>query len=134
MNSTLSKQQESFCEKAGIVGVLISLACLMQHVIFMIPNWVTISVIFVYCLCIVGFVLLAKKKVVAPKLLLTSGILVLVVEIVMTFSFTFSLIILILLIYLIVIVVISLAGGLSEKLKQKALEEKEEANKWEGIL
>jgi hypothetical protein len=134
MSITLSKQQESFCENAGIVGVLISLSCLIQHFIFVIPNWISNSIIPAYCLCIVGFILLAKKKAIAPKLLLVSSILVLVVEVLITFSFAFSLIILILLIYLIVIVVILLAGDISEKLKQKAIGEKAEADKWEGIL
>lgn len=131
---TLTKQQESFCENAGLFGVMISVACLAQHLFFMIPGWVTFTIIGVYILCISGFALLMKKSVVAFRLLFISAILVFLLEAVMIYTLAFSLILFLLLVYVIVIVVLLFVGDTQKQLHKKALAEKEEAAKWDGIV
>ena len=130
----LTKQQENFCEIAGIFGVLISLSCLIQHLFFMIPHWITISIIGIYILCITGFVLLMKKSVAASPVLLISGILVFLLEILMMLSLTFSLVLGILMVYLIIIVALLYTGGVKTQIKKKSIAVREEKAKWNGII
>ncbi|MEI9958565.1 MAG: hypothetical protein WDM90_20175 [Ferruginibacter sp.] len=72
----LTKSEESFCENAGLGGLLLSLTCLIQHLFFMEPHWITYSIMGIYILPITGFVLLMKKKANAPSLILVSMILI----------------------------------------------------------
>ena len=130
----LTKRQESFCDNAGLFGVMIAVACMIQHMIFMIPHWVTFAIIGVYLLCIVGFALLMKKSPVATPLLLISGILIFLLESYMILSLTFSLVILILLIYITVIVTLLYTDGVAKQLKKKSIAEKEEADQWNGVI
>ena len=130
----LSKQQESFCENAGLFGMMISAACLIQHLMFMIPHWITFTIIVVYVLCIAGFVLLMKKALVAPRILFISVVLVFLLEALMILTLTFSLVLLILLVYLTVIVALLYTGEIPRQLKQKSIAEKEEEAKWNGIV
>lgn len=130
----LNKQQESFCENAGLFGALLSLACLIQHMVFMIPNWITFSIIPVYILCIVSFVLLMKKQPVAALLLIVSAALILLLEVFMMLSLAFSLVLILLLLYLCVIAVVLYVGGTAAQLKKRQLALKEEAAKWNNIL
>ena len=130
----LTKQQENFCEIAGIFGVMISLSCLIQHLFFMIPHWITISIIGIYILCITGFVLLIKKSVAASPVLLISVILVFLLEILMTLSLTFSLVLMILLVYLIIIVALLYTGDVKTQIKKKRIAVREEKAKWDGII
>jgi predicted membrane protein len=130
----LTKQQESFCENMGLAGVMIAVATLIQHMIFMIPGWITIAIIPVYVLTITGFVLLMRKSVIAQRLLLISAILVLLVEAFMILSLAFSLMVFILFLYLIVIVALLYSGEIQKQLKKKRLAEKEEQERWNGIV
>jgi predicted membrane protein len=132
--ASLTKQQEGFCENAGLFGVMISIACLIQHMFFMIPSWVTFTIIGIYILCIAGFALLMKKSAVALRLLFISAILIFLLEAFMIYSLAFSLVLLILLLYLMVIVVLLYMGEIQKQLQKKAAAEKEEAAKWNGIV
>lgn len=132
--SFLTKPQESFCENIGLAGVMITGATLIQHMIFMIPGWITINIIAVYILAITGFVLLMRKSVSALLLLLISAVLVLLTEAFMILSLAFSLMVFILLLYLIVVVALLYTGQIQKQLKKKYLAEKEEAAKWNGIV
>lgn len=134
MEQQLSKQQESFCENAGLFGLLISLACLGQHLVFMIPSWITFSIIAVYVLCISGFILLMKKIAAAPLLLAISGILILLLGIFMTITLTFSLVLWLLLLYLIVICAVLYGGTTATQLKKRSIALREEAAKWDNII
>jgi len=130
----LSKQQENFCEISGIFGVLISLSCLIQHLFFMIPDWITISIIGIYILSITGFVLLMTKSIVASPILLISTILIFLVEVLMILSLTFSLVLIILMVYLIIIVAVLYAGDIQSQLKKKRMAARQEKAQWDGII
>lgn len=134
MEQQLSKQQEGFCENAGLFGVLISVACLVQHMVFMIPGWITYSIIAVYILCITGFILLMKKMPNAPLLLFISAVLILLLGVFMTLMLAFSLVLLLLLLYLIVICAVLYGGTTAVQLKKRSVALKEEAAKWNNIL
>ena len=82
----LTKEQEEFCENGGLAGVLISLACLIQFLFFMVPQWISFGIIGVYVLCITGCILLMKKSVIALRVLMASAILVFALEVLMIFA------------------------------------------------
>lgn len=134
MEQQLSKQQESFCENAGLFGVLISVACLVQHMVFMIPHWITFAIIAVYLLCITGFALLMKKMPAAPLLLVISAVLILLLGVFMMLALAFSLVLMLLLIYLIVISAVLYGGTTAVQLKKRSIALKEEAAKWNNII
>src|SRR4051812_6018322 len=130
----LSEKQESFCETAGVFGVLITLTCLIQHLIFMVPTWITNTAIFMYLLSIVGFALLVKKSTKAFLILLISTILVFIMNDLIFLSQGFSPVVLILFLYSFVITVLIKTSQIQKQLKQKVAFEKEEKAKWKGII
>jgi hypothetical protein len=130
----LTKKQESFCENAGIFGVLISATCLIQHIVFMVPGWLTYSIIFVYLLSITGFTLLARRSAKAYLLILISTILIFLVEVLMIVELTFSLVLLIQLIYSVMMIVFMNIDGIQKQLKRKEMNEKAEKEKWNGLI
>lgn len=134
MEQQLSKQQEGFCENAGLFGVLISVACLVQHMVFMIPHWITFAIIAVYLICITAFILLMKKIAAAPLLLAISGILILLLGVFMTLALAFSLVLMLLLLYLIVICAVLYGGTTAVQLKKRSIAIKEEEAKWNNII
>ena len=130
----LTKSEENFCENAGLIGVLLSLACLVQHLLFMVPHWITFSIIGIYILPIISFILLMKKKVLAPRLIIISLVLVFLVEMLLILSLAFSLVLILLFVYLVSIVAILYSGDIVSQLKRKDRAQKEEAAKWNGIV
>ena len=130
----LSESQESFCENAGIFGILLSATCLVQLFVFMIPHWITYTIMLVYLLSITGFVLLARKSPAAYPIILTSTILLFLLESMMFLLLTFSLVLLILLMYSIVITVLMLTNEIQKRLKEKKIFEKAEKDKWNSLL
>jgi len=130
----LTKKQESFCENTGLFGVMTAAACLIQHLCFMLPTIISFSIIPVYILSIIGFVLLMKKKVTAFPLLFISTILVFLLEAFMIISLAFSLVLLILLLYMVVIVTLLYMEEIAQQLKKKKIAEQEEAAQWDNIL
>jgi hypothetical protein len=113
---------------------LISLACLIQHLFFMVPHWITFTIIGVYVLCITGFILLMKKSVFALRILLISAVLIFLLEALMLVSRTYSLVLLLLLLYLTVIVALLFTGETQQQLRKKSIAQKEEMAKWDGII
>jgi predicted membrane protein len=130
----LTKKQENFCENTGLFGVMTATACLLQHLFFMIPTWITFSIIPVYILSIIGFVLLMKKTAAAFRVLFISTILVFLLEAFMIISLAFSLVLLILLLYMVVIVTLLYMDEIAQQLKRKNFAEQEEAAQWDNIL
>ena len=130
----LTKKQESFCENTGLFGVLIAIACLIQHMYFMIPTWITFGMIPVYIVAITSFALLMKKTATASRLLFISTILVFLLEAYMIMSLAFSLVLLILLLYMVVVVTLLYMDEIELQLKKKNRAEKEEAAQWDNVL
>lgn len=130
----LTKQQENFCETAGLFGVMIAVACLIQMAMVMIAHWIPFTIIGAYILCAAGFILLMKKSTAAFHILFISTIIIFLLEAFMIFSLTFSLVLLILLVYLLIIVALLYSGDIPKQLKKKKLAQKEEDAKWSGIV
>jgi ABC-type glycerol-3-phosphate transport system permease component len=88
----------------------------------------------IYIFSILGFVLLALKKVSAPVLLIVSAVFVLIAELILIRSFVFSLVVLLLFLYSTVIVVSLYVEQLPKKLKEQALAEKIENEMWKDKI
>ncbi len=88
----------------------------------------------IYLFSILGFALLAAKKVCAPVLLIISTVLVLVAELILVMNFVFSLVVLLLFIYSTVIVISMYIEQLPQKLKKQALAERMENETWKDKI
>jgi len=114
--------------------VLISVTCLFQAFVFMIPHWVTYLIMVVYLLSVTAYILLAKKSVAAFPLIIVSVILLLALEVFMLVVLAFSLILLMLLVYSMVTIVLLLIYEIPKKLKQQRNYERAEKEKWDSVL
>ncbi|HMC99978.1 MAG TPA: hypothetical protein VKH37_07490 [Ferruginibacter sp.] len=130
----LSKQDESFLNNMGIAGVLLSLTCLVQHLIFMVDFWVSYLVIGIYIISLIGYIFMLKKAEAVTVLLLISTILIFLVQVYLVLSATFSLILLLLLAYSTITTVLLYSMSFPQKLRVYHLALREEENNWRGIL
>jgi len=132
--SKLTNRQQDFFTYTGTFGALLGITCLIQHMAITRDHWITYAMMLIYIFSILGFVLLALKKVLAPPLLIISTFLVLTAELILITSFVFSLVVLLLFLYNTVIVVSMYIEQLPQKLKKQAMAEKIEAEAWKGKI
>jgi len=131
----LSAKDEAFLSNMGIGGVLLSATCFIQLVLVMADaHWISFTILAIYLFSLTSYILMIKKSVIAPPLLLTSAILVFSVEVFLILALTYSLVLLLLLIYLVVTVVLVYTSGIIKKLKQRDLAEKQERENWKNII
>ncbi|HKZ65363.1 MAG TPA: hypothetical protein VJ111_03355, partial [Chitinophagaceae bacterium] len=79
----LTNKQQDFFTYTGTFGALLATTCLVQHMAITRDHWITYVMTLIYIFSILGFVLLALKKVFAPLLLVISTILVLAAELIL---------------------------------------------------
>jgi len=130
----LTNKQQDFFTYTGTFGALLATTCLVQHMAITRDHWITYVITLIYIFSILGFVLLALKKVFAPLLLVISTILVLAAELILITNLVFSLVVLLLFLYTTVIVVSMYIEQLPQKLKKQALAEKMEKEAWKDKL
>jgi hypothetical protein len=87
----LTNWQKNICEWGGILGALLSLTCLIQHIAVAIPNSITNPMIPGYLLATTAFVLLALQKPVAIVLLFISAVYAAINEYLWMSNYAFSL-------------------------------------------
>ena len=133
MTKLTNKQQEFFAY-TGTFGALLATTCLVQHMAIARDHWVAHTMMFIYIFSILGFILLALKKVFAPVLLIISTFLVLLAEALLITNFVFSLVVLLLFLYSTVIVVLLYIEQLPRKLKEQAMAQKMEAQIWKDRI
>lgn len=132
--SKLTNKQQEFFSYTGTFGALLATTCLIQHLAIARDYWIAHSMTLIYVFSILGFVLLALKKVFAPLLLIISTILVLLAELILITNFVFSLVVLLLFVYSTVIVVSLYIEQLPRKLKEQALAKRREAEMWKDRI
>jgi len=130
----LTEKQQEFFTYTGTFGALLAGTCLVQHMAITRDHWIAYAMMLIYIFSILGFVLLALKKVFAPVLLIISAVFVLIAEVILIKSFVFSLVVLLLFLYSSVIVVLLYIEQLPKKLKEQALAEKIENQLWEDKI
>lgn len=133
-NQILTHWQKNICEWGGILGALLSLTCLIQHIAVAIPNSITNPMIPGYLLAIISFILLALQKPVAIVLLFISTVYAAINEYLWMSNYAFSLVVLLLFVFHIIILVAVFTEQIPQLLKTLRQAEKEEAAKWEGKI
>ena len=130
----LTNYQEDLCTYGGTFGALLSVTCFIQHLIFALSNWVTLSMNAAYIFIIVAFVLLAFQKSISPVLIIIGTVLSMIIESVWIHDFSFSLAVLFLFLYHGVILVLLFAENIPKKLKQKADLKRNDEEQWAGKI
>lgn len=128
--ATLTNHEKNLCEYGAVIGILLSLTCLVQHLILAIPSAITNPMIPAYVFAVIAFLLLALQKPVSILLLIISFVFMFIINVVWMRHFSFSLAVLLLLIYHLVAVIILFVEGIPMKLKRKAAAEKAEKESW----
>jgi len=130
--SPLTNYHKNICEYCGGFGVLLSLTCLIQHLILAIPNSTTNPMIPIYFFAITAFLLLALQKPISVVLLIVTSALSLLVVWVWMRHYAFSLVVTLLFIYHIIILVVLYAEQIPQKLREKRRLELEEEKFWDN--
>lgn len=130
----LTIRQKNICEYGGVFGVLLSLTCLIQHLLFAIPNKLTNPMIPAYLLIITAFLLLALLKRVAMIFLIAGGVLCLIIEWRLYSNFAFSLVVLLLFLYNIIIIVVAYTEQIPQRLREMEMAKKSEEDYWQDKL
>jgi hypothetical protein len=128
----MTNYHRNVCEWCGGFGALLSLVCLVQHLILAIPNKTTNPMIPYYFLAITAFILLALQKTVSLIFLYVSTAISLIVVWVWMRHYAFSLVVTLLFIYHIIILVVLYAEQIPQKLKEKRRLELEEEKFWDN--
>jgi hypothetical protein len=130
----LTNSEKNLCEYSATFGVLLSLTCLIQHLVFAIPGRVTNPMIPAYVFAIVAFVLLGLKKPISVILLIISAGFSFIIEYLWLTHYSFSLVVLLFFLYNVTIIIVLFAEQLPQKLKMKAAAEKKERDMWAGKI
>lgn len=130
----LTERQQNFCTYGGTFGVLITVTCLIQHLVVAIPNWLTNSMIFLYLFISVFFLLLALQKSFAPVLLFVGAFFSLLIQYFWMKDLSFSLAVLLLFVYHVIMIVVLYTEQIPGRLKLKRQAEIEEEQKWAGKI
>ena len=133
-NSILTNRQKNVCEYSATFGVLLTLTCLIQHLIIAIPGPVTNFMIFGYIFAITSFLLLGFQIHFSVFLLIISAAISLMIEFLWMANFAFSLVVLLLFLYHGVIVVVVFVEGIPKKLRMKSAAAKAERDLWAGKI
>ena len=133
-NTILTNGEKNFCEYGGGFGVLLSLTCLIQHLVIAIPNSTTNPMIPAYVFTIIAFIFLALQKFISVVLLIISAVFSLVIQYLWITHYSFSLVVLLLFVYHMVIIVSFFIENMPKKLKMKKVAEKAERESWSGKI
>lgn len=130
----LTVRQKNICEYGGLFGVLLSLTCLIQHLVAAIPNRITNPMIPAYLLAVTAFLLLALLKHASLYFLIVSAVLTLVIEWRYITHYAFSLVVLLLFLYHVIFIVILYAEEIPFKLRQIIKLKEAEEDQWRGKI
>ena len=128
----LTNYQKNLCEYGGLFGVLLSLTCLIQHLVVAIPGPITNPMIPAYTFCIAGFLFLGLLKRMALVCLIISAALSLIIEWRWMTHYSFSLVVLVLFIYHVIIIVALYTEQIPQKLKRIKQAKAAEEEFWTG--
>lgn len=133
-HNVLTNSQKNLCEYSAVFGALLSLTCLVQHLIVAIPNYVTYPMIPAYVFAIIAFILLGIQKHISIVLLIISGLFSFIINYLWVTHFAFSVVVLLFLLYHVIIIVVLFIEQIPQKLKMKRAAEKAERDNWSGKI
>lgn len=130
----LNERQKNICEYGAVFGVLITLTCLIQHLLVVIPSNITNPMIPAYTFSLAGFLLLGLQKRIAMVWLIISAVLSLIIEWRWMTHYSFSLMVLVLFLYHVVIIVFLFTEQIPERLKQIREAKEAEQRYWQDKM
>lgn len=133
-NNPLSKRHEFICTYGGVFGILLSIACMIQHMIVTTSSWIAQAMTPYYLLAAVAFFLLSLQKMIAPILIIISTVLSLAVQWVWMKDLSFSLLVLMLVLYHATMIVMIYVEQVPQTLKLRKQQRKAEEEMWAGKL
>lgn len=133
-NNILTPNEKSLCEYGAALGVVLTLVCLVQHTLVVIPRTLTNSMVPAYFFIITAFILFGLQKTFSIVLLIISAVLSAVIEYLWVTHESFSLVVMLLFMYHIAAIVYLLTQNIPQKLKMKKAAEKAERDRWAGKI
>ncbi len=127
---TLTNRQKDICSYGGAFGLLLSLTCLIQHIMITRSHWITFVMLGIYFFAALAFFLLALQKHIAPFLLIISTAFSFIAQVILMRYGLFSLVVVLLLMYHVVTVVIIYVEQIPKRLKLKAQLLRVEEENW----
>lgn len=127
---TLTTRQKDICSYAGAFGILLSLTCLIQHIMITRSHWITFVMLGIYFFAALAFFLLALQKQIAPLLLIISTALAFIAQVILMRHGLFSLVVVLQLLYHVIVVVIIYVEQIPKRLKLKAQLLRQEEENW----
>jgi len=129
-HNVLTTSEKNLCEYGAALGVVLSVVCLVQHSVLVIPGPVTNPMIPAYFFFIITFILLGLQKSFSVVLLIIGAGLSAVIEWLWTTHYSFSLVVLMLFFYHVVAIVVLFMQDIPKKLKLKKAAEKADKEIW----
>lgn len=133
LESFKHKQAEKLseiCGYTGVFGMLISITCMVQHMIYGLSHWLIYLIALFYCFAIISYLLLALQKQYAPLLIIIVAALSLA-DVLMLFIFhVISLIVVVLLLYSVIAASLLYMEGIAGRLRMRAIEKRREDDEW----
>jgi hypothetical protein len=130
----LTERQTNICNYGGAFGILLSVTCLIQHLVVTRSTWVSQVMVSLYFFAIMAFLLLALLKHYAHILLIISSVFAIIMQYLWMREAAFSLTVTMLFMYHVIILVILFTEQVPQKLKQKKQLQKAEEAEWMGKL
>ena len=133
-NSILTNREKNLCEYSAVFGVLLTLTCLIQHIIVAIPGPVTNPMLPAYVFIVISFLLLGFQKDFSIIFLIISAAISLIIVYLWITHYSFSLVVSLLFVYHIVIVIVLVIESIPKKLRMKKAAAKAERDQWAGKI
>ena len=133
-NSILTNDEKNLCEYGAALGVALTVVCLVQHTLVVIPRQLTNAMVPGYFFIIVSFVLLGLQKTYAVIFIIISALLSAIIEYLWMTHYSFSLVVVLLFAYHVVAIVVLFMQDIPKKLKMKKAAEKADSDMWAGKI
>lgn len=133
-HSILTNSEKNLCEYGAALGVVLTLICLVQHIIAVIPSHITNPMVPAYVFTIIAFILLGFQKPIAVVLLIISAGFSAIIEYLWITHYSFSLVVMLLFIYHVVAIVVLFMQDIPKKIKVKRAAEKADRDMWAGKI
>jgi len=130
----LTTKQQDLCGYSGTFGALISLTCIVQHIVITKSHWITFVMLALYAFVMTAFILLAFQKNIAPAFLVVSCIFAFLTEALLILAGVISLAVILLFVYTLIITIVIFMEQVPKGLKEKAILLKAEEDSWAGKI
>jgi hypothetical protein len=133
-HSVLTSDEKNICEYGASLGVVLTIICLIQHTLVLIPIALTNSMVPAYFFIIISFILVGLQKTFSIFFLVVSGLLSAIIEYLWIAHSSFSLVVMLLFMYHVAAIVVLFTQDIPKKFKMKRAAEKADRDLWAGKI